>query len=623
VPRILPQLRKRLIAFSHDLLMIPIAWLGAYWLRFNLSEIPHAVLLHALAILPIVVTMQVIVYWSFGLYRGVWRFASVPDLIRIIKAVLIGTASIGISLFLITRLNNIPRSIFPLYALLLLIALGGSRFIYRWLKDKTLSDSGKRVLIVGAGRGGEGIVRDLLRMQKRAYLPVAFVDDGHDKQGREIHGIRVVGSTAAIAKIVERFSIELIIIAVPSANAASMRRIVAHCEAAQIPYRTLPSLNDLTSGRVSIENLRSVSLEDLLGRDPVTLDWDKISSGIHKKIVLVTGGGGSIGAELCRQIAKFNPKKLVVIEQSEFNLYSLGLELEKTFPQLNFEGCLLDVTDRLAIQEVMNKYSFDTIFHAAAYKHVPMLETHLRIAVMNNIIGTRIVAEEAVANNVKTFVLISTDKAVNPTNVMGASKRAAEMFCQNLNAQANTQFITVRFGNVLGSAGSVVPLFSQQIKQGGPVTVTHPQITRFFMTIPEATQLILQTTIMGNGGEIFVLDMGEPVKISYLAEQMIQLSGFKLHEDIEIVYVGLRPGEKLREELFHKSETLIGTTHEKILKANYRNMEWSQLINIINNLEQACYNNDVSALRILLKELVPEYSPEPAAQTSHSMEYNV
>lgn len=600
--------QHRLIAFIHDVLMIPAAWFLSYWLRFNLQLIPEKFLQTAIHVLPVVILVQALAYWLFGLYRGIWRFASVPDLIRIIKAVLAASVVTAVMLFFYSRLEGVPRSVFPLYGLLLISFLGGSRLLYRWLKNqfKNAGDA-KVVLIVGAGQAGEGLVRDLLRDSNHKHKPVAFVDDDSQKHGREIHGIRVLDSFEKIPEIVKQYQVDLIMIALPSASSKLMRRVVNYCEISGVSFCTLPSLNDLAEGRVNINSLRKVSIEDLLGREPVSLDWQEINATIAGKIILVSGGGGSIGAELCRQVAKLRPSVLVVIEQSEFNLYSLELELQQKFPQLKFYGYLGDVFDRVAVTEIFSRHHPEIVFHAAAYKHVPILESQLRVAIRNNILGTRSLAETAVAHHVKKFVLISTDKAVNPANIMGATKRIAEIFCQSLSEQSSTSFITVRFGNVLDSAGSVVPLFRKQIADGGPVTVTHPEITRFFMTIPEAAQLILQATMMGRGNEIFVLDMGEPIKIAYLAEQMIKLSGLKFGEDIEVKYTGLRPGEKLYEELFHEDENLINTAHHKILQARYRSFNWLALLQTLDVMATACDSSDELALQRCLFSLVPEY----------------
>jgi FlaA1/EpsC-like NDP-sugar epimerase len=608
-------LRNRIIVILHDLLMIPIAWFGAYWLRFNLEAIPTPLLDRAIIILPFLILVQTLVYQYFGLYRGVWRFASMPDLIRIIKAVAVGAGFMAVGLFLYTQAYDlpryIPRSIFPLYALLLIVFLGGSRLTFRWLKDLgKLFQTHQRVLIVGAGTAADGIIRDLLRDNRPgSYKPCVLVDDDKARQGHELHGIRVQGFCKDIPALVERYKIDFIIIAVPAASAA-LRTIVRYCEQANVPFQILPNLIEIATGKISVTALRPVALEDLLGRDPVHLDWPAIEAGLKNKTILVTGGGGSIGSELCRQIARLQPATLVIIENNEFNLYTLKQELHANYPALKFQGHLADITDEPAINHIMSICKPDTVFHAAAYKHVPLLETHIRMAVRNNVLGTSTVAKAAVKYGVKTFVLISTDKAVNPSNVLGATKRIAEITCQYFNEQATTQFVTVRFGNVLGSAGSVVPLFRKQLEAGGPITVTHPDITRFFMTIPEACLLILQATIMAKGGEIFVLDMGEPVKIQYLAEQLIHLSGRIPGKDIEIKYTGLRPGEKLYEELFYAQETLLPTPHAKILQARYNSHDWNQLTNALEKFSQTCENYDEGTLRAVVAELVPEYTQQ-------------
>ncbi|HEX9583330.1 MAG TPA: nucleoside-diphosphate sugar epimerase/dehydratase, partial [Gammaproteobacteria bacterium] len=462
---LLDRLRNRTAAFAHDVIMVPVAWLGAYWLRFNLDTIPQEYFAGALAGLPLVMLIQGGVFWYFGLYRGVWRFASLPDLLRIAKAIGVGVCLSALVIFFTTRMEGVPRSIFPLYAILLALLLGGPRFFYRWLKDRQLYvTAGKRALIVGAGEAGETLVRELLRDRTRGYQPVGFVDDDGEKKGREIHGIRVLGDSGKIPRLVERMDIDLILIAVPSATSRQMRRIVGHCERAGVPLRTLPALKDIVSGRSVVSELRDISIEDLLGREPVSLDWQAIGDGIRGKTVLVTGGGGSIGAELCRQIARLGPQSLVILDRSEMNVYAMEMELRKSCPALVFTPLLGDVCDAAAVEQVFRERRPEIVFHAAAYKHVPMLESRVREAVRNNVLGTQNVARAAAAGGCGTFVLISTDKAVNPTNVMGASKRVAEMLCQSMSGKTPaTRFITVRFGNVLGSAGSVVPLFRKQI----------------------------------------------------------------------------------------------------------------------------------------------------------------
>lgn len=602
------QVRSRWAVFLHDIISIPIAWFGAYWLRFNLASIPSDIFIDALIMLPWVVVFQAAAFWWFGLYRGVWRFASIPDLSRIIKAILVGIMATLLGIFLVMRLQHLPRSVLPLYGMLLLLILGGSRFIYRWLKDKhaLVSAEQKRVLVVGAGRAGDSLVRDLKRNGTEGYLPIVFVDDRPSKVGREIHGLRVVGSTNDIPRMVRQYAIDAIMIALPSANSKEMRRIVNICEATRKPVRTLPSMNDLVSGFVTVKSLRNISIDDLLGRDPVTLDWNKIKQAISNQIVLVSGGGGSIGSELCRQIIHCKPKKLIIFDNSEYHLFLLQQEFEKhSDVQLAFH--LLDLCDTPAVWNMMQLHKPNVVFHAAAYKHVPMLEYQARQAVRNNILGTYGFAEIAVMSGVEKFVLVSTDKAVNPTNIMGASKRAAEMVCQYFNEKQKTQFITVRFGNVLGSRGSVVETFKKQLEQGKALTVTHPEVTRYFMTTQEASQLILQALSLGKGGELFVLDMGEPIKIRFMAEQMIRLSG-KLDDELKIVYTGLRPGEKLYEELFHRREELISTTHAKILKANARQINSKHFESIIFRLQQACAQCQEQDILQALQAIVPELS---------------
>ncbi len=613
------KLRSRGGAFAHDLVIIPIAWLGAYWLRFNLEAIPPAYLRQALLMLPVVMLTHVAVFLYFGLYRGVWRFASVPDLLRIAKAVAVGTALSAVAIFLFTRMAYVPRSVIPLSALLLMFLLGGPRFLYRWLKDRRLYEfPGKKALIVGAGRAGEMLVRDLLRDRQAQYQPVGFVDDDARQRGREIHGVRVMGSVERIPSLVQKLGVDAILIAVPSATSRQMRRIVDICEPCSVPFRTLPRMDDLVSGQVSLKEVRDVRIEDLLGREAVQLDWQAIKQGLGGKTALVTGGGGSIGSELCRQIAGLEPARLIVFERSEFNLYTIDLELGRAFPRLERVMLLGDVCDVATVQGTLERYRPDVLFHAAAYKHVPLLENQVRAAVRNNVLGTWIMAEAASRLGCATFVLISSDKAVNPANVMGASKRAAEICCQYFHGRSQTRFMVVRFGNVLGSTGSVIPLFQEQIARGGPVTVTHPEISRYFMTSEEAAQLILQASVIGAGGEIFVLDMGDPIKISYLARQLILLSGKKQKEEIEIVYTGLRPGEKLHEELFHREESLMDTRHPKIMLARSRGIDRAAVEKAVTSLERLHAGSDEESVKRILLSLVPEHDDARAWTATHA-----
>ncbi len=603
------RLRQPLIVFLHDLLMVPAAWLGAFWLRFNLGEIPAEFVAGALRSLPLVLVAQALVFWSFGLYRGVWRFASLPDIMRILKAVVVGAMLCFTLLFAWNRLEGVPRSIPVLYTLLLFMLLGGARFFYRWLKDHKFNlSNAPRVLIVGAGRAGDMLVRDLEReSDDGGYRVVAFVDDNRRRWGAEVRGVRIVGGCDTIPRMATELAIDLIILAVPSASVRQMRRIVELVESTGLPFRTVPQLSTLIKGRVRVSELRDVLIEDLLGREPIVLDNAAIRECLDARTILITGGGGSIGAELCRQIARLSPRLLIVQDNSEHNLYRIEMELRRRWPDLPLALVLGDVCDEVLVDHMMATRRPDVIFHAAAYKHVPMLESHARAAVVNNVLGTRTVARSASRHGVGRFVLISTDKAVNPANVMGMTKRVAELYCQNKNARSRTRFITVRFGNVLGSAGSVVPLFRRQIEAGGPLTVTHPEIERYFMTIPEACLLIMQASVLGEGGEIFVLDMGEPVRIGYLAEQMIRLSGRVPGEDIEIEYTGLRAGEKLYEELFHHRERLEKTAHDKLMLAHHRETDWKRLNQGIDELARAADGYDEALLLKTLEKWVPEY----------------
>ena len=599
---------NRWVAFIHDILWIPITLVLAYLLRFNFDGIPPVHRQSLYELLLFAPPVQGVIYWLFGLYRGFWRFASIPDLVRILKAVGMGALVITVSSGLLTRFQGVPRSVFLLYPLLLTGGLCGSRLLFRWLKDHRLSfrkQTGKRTLIVGAGRAGELLVRDLLHRVE--YEPVAFLDDEKSLQNREIHGIRVVGKTEDLPRVASKQDIELVILAIPSAGKQVIRHLVQLCREVHVVCQTLPSVLEMKGMDVDADRLRPVTVDDLLGREPIRMDKKAISGYLAGKTVLITGGGGSIGSELCRQVASQGPGRLIIFDHGEFNIYTIDHELRAGFPDLRLETVLGDVKDRDRLDWVFSSFRPDVIFHAAAYKHVPMVEENPAEGVRNNVCGTQCVADAADRYQAKKFVLVSTDKAVNPANVMGATKRAAELYCQNLDRRSKTCFITTRFGNVLGSTGSVVPLFQRQIESGGPVTVTHPEITRYFMTIPESVSLILQAGAMGKGGEIFVLDMGEPVLIKDLAEQMIRLSGLEPGKDIEIVYTGLRPGEKLYEELLHSSEGLQPTSHEKLLLARSREVDWAWLQEKMICLRQAASSRNIDKLRECLQDVVPEF----------------
>jgi len=603
-------IHPRLAVVLHDLAMVWLAWTVTHGLRYSVA--PNAPL-QSMWWAPetaIVLAVQGGVLWWTGLYKGLWRFASLPDLWNILRASALGALGIAIALFLYNRLDTVPRAVLVVYPVVLAVFLGLPRLAYRYWKDSRLDFTrgvpAKRVLVLGAGRAGETLIREL--SQERRYRPVGILDDNTQLRGAKVHGVPVLGMIEQLPDIAREVAAQMLLIAMPSASNVQMQRIVELCEATGIAFRTVPRLQDVVAGRMAFNELKEVAIEDLLGRDPVQLDWTAIRTGLSGARVLVTGGGGSIGSELCRQVARLGVESLTVLELSEFNLYRIEQELKQEFPDLVFNAVLGDCGDTIVCERVFAQVRPQIVFHAAAFKHVPLLQTQVREAFRNNVLGTQTVAQAADKYGVGSFVLISTDKAVNPTSVMGACKRAAEIFCQNLAARSRTRFITVRFGNVLDSAGSVVPLFREQIRGGGPVTVTHPEITRYFMTIPEACQLILQASVLGQGGEIFALDMGEPVKISYLAEQMIRLANKMPGRDVHIVYTGLRPGEKLFEELFHSQENYVDTSHAKIFLAQPRSMSWDLLNAQLARAAQAVRDYDEETLRRCLTSLLPEFA---------------
>jgi FlaA1/EpsC-like NDP-sugar epimerase len=556
---------RSVLALLHDVSAVAVAWLAAYWLRFNL-DISADYLAQAVDMLPWVLPVNLATFWLAGLYRGIWRYASLHDVKRILLAV--GTAALLIVAGMYaTQRTGVPRSVLILYPMLLIGLMGGSRLLYRAWKEHSLYGSlnagQKPVLVIGAGDAAADLLRELAR--RTDWRVVGLLDDNPAKQGRQINGVRVLGPIDCIGQTAKRLGVSHTIVAMPSASAALRRRAMEFAAADGLTVLTVPAFGDLLSGKFEISQVRAFELEDLLGRDRIELDEAGLQGLLEGKTVLVTGAGGSIGSELCRQITRFRPRQLVFLEQSEFALYSI----EQEFAGRPVTCVIGDVKDVARMDAVFAEHQPDVVFHAAAYKHVPLMEcANAWEALKNNVQGTLNVARAAQANGTGEFVLISTDKAVNPTNVMGASKRLAEVVCQAVQAEnEGTRFVMVRFGNVLGSSGSVIPLFREQIARGGPVTVTHPEIIRYFMLIPEAAQLVLQAGLMAaresEGGRIFVLDMGEPVKIVDLARDMIRLSGFS-EDDIHIEFTGLRPGEKLYEELLADGEATLPTPHPKL-----------------------------------------------------------
>ncbi len=611
----LTSLQKTLLVFLHDTLISLFAILLSVVIRHG--EWPSSIFYHSnhfLSLFFLLISAQLFCFYLSGFYKGIWRYSSTHDLVMLIKGVTVAVVSSLVVAFLYNRLEGIPRSMFFIDWLLLVIGLGGGRFSYRLLRDrlsdKQLKSSGKNdsIIIVGAGAAGEQLFREIKKTPTLGMRVVAFVDDDLHKRGRVLHGIKIMGGVADIPQIINKTGASKIYIAIPSASSEQIRSIVKVCRNTPLEFKTLPHVSDILEGKMSFSQLREVQLEDLLGRKAITLDSKSIDSMVQGSVVMVSGAGGSIGSELCVQIAKFKPKMLIMFEMTEYFLYKLEQEIQEAFPDLEYRTVIGDVRDELKVERVLEEFVPSVIFHAAAYKHVPMMEANPLESIHTNVFGTRVLAEAAVKFEVKRFVMISTDKAVNPTNIMGATKRVAEMVCQHVQkSTSKTKFMTVRFGNVLGSSGSVVPLFKKQIASGGPITITHPEIKRYFMTIPEASQLVLQAGAIGNGSEIFVLDMGKPVKIYDLAKQLISLAGLT-KEDIEIKYTGLRPGEKLFEELLLDGEHALPTIHPLVKVARVKDVS-ENFIGDMTALSELILSRPSRALVFeVLKRLVPEFS---------------
>lgn len=606
---------RSLFVFLFDLSAVVFAWVGAFLIRFNFDW-PHdhqdGILL---GLAPLMLAQVVACRWA-GLYRGMWAYASLPDLNRVLRATV---ASAGVLLFFVVLSRDhvvIPRSIVLLYPLLLLLIMGGGRAAWRmWRERQTYTQirgRGRPVVVVGAGTAGAMLLRELARSAE--WRVVALVDDDRHKQGLEISGCRVEGTTEDIAMVLRTHGVRHVILAMPSAPPDVLQRITKSTTEAGAALFTVPGLAELMSGRVAINMMRPVRIEDLLGRESVRIDNDNVQAMLAGKRILVTGAGGSIGSELCRQLSRFEPACIVLLEASEFALYMIEQWFREYRPELSIVCLAGDVKDEARMAQIFSNHQPQVVFHAAAYKHVPLMEVgNAWQAVRNNILGTLVVAQAAQHTNAERFVLISTDKAVNPTNVMGATKRMAEMVCEVMqNSVGKTRFHIVRFGNVLGSTGSVIPKFQAQIAHGGPITVTHPEINRYFMSIPEAAQLVLQAAAMGDGGEIFVLDMGEPVRIVDLARNMIRLSGFT-EDEIHIEFTGLRPGEKLYEELLADAEETLSTPHEKLRIARSRSVPVGFYEDVQAWLESSGVRDD-DDVRECLKQWIPEYTPSKSYQ---------
>ncbi|MCP9473238.1 MAG: polysaccharide biosynthesis protein [Nitrospira sp.] len=601
---------RSLIVIGTQLSLILAANLSAFLLRFD-ADIPpqyRTVMWHYL---PVVLLIFGTGLWVFGIQRGLWRYVGLHDLGRILWASLAGSAVFYGVVHLLLGVKEYPRSVIILTGLLSGLYLAGIRLAVRWFREwlQIISPTAKRVLIVGAGNAGEQLARAMLSDPDYHCRPVAFLDDDSVKRKMRIHGIPVLGTTEDIKAVADRVGAHEIIVAIPSAPNHVKRKILAASEGCTAPIKILPSVKRLLGDPVLLQQVRPMKLEDLLQREPIQTDCQELHPLIGGKTVLVTGAGGSIGSELCRQIAQYRPESLVLFERYENALHALLLELRAAFPQVGVLPIVADVTMPDRVAEVFRQTKPDLVFHAAAHKHVPLMELNPKEAVRNNVIGTRVVAEESLKAGVERFVLISTDKAVNPSSVMGVTKRIAEHLVRNLNGLDQTVFTVVRFGNVLGSNGSVVPLFAEQIRKGGPVTVTDPEIRRFFMTIPEAVQLVLQASVMGQGGEVFVLDMGEQIKVADLARNMIVLSGLVPGKDVQIVYTGLRPGEKLYEELFEAGERVEPTSHPKIHRAVGGALPAEDLDTWVKALPDKLSDCEDDAVLQDLKRLVPSFHP--------------
>lgn len=613
---------NRSVQATLDLSVLSLSYWLAFLFRFEF-DIPAGWFRVLLITWPYVLAIQYLGLSLLSVPRMSWRYISISDVSRIFFAI-VGSTAVLVSVRVVcarlgenVSLVTIPLGVLAMNSALSLTFLVGIRGLRRIhgeaLERKRQETHGKRhrVLLIGAGQAGVMVAREILNRPDLGLVPVGFLDDNAEKIGASIAGLPVLGATKDVAEIAAQKRVERALITIANAPGQQIRRIAEACRDARIETKIIPGIYEIVGDRVNLSRIREVAIEDLLGRDPVELEQEVVGSAIRSKVVLVTGAGGSIGSELCRQVCRFGPSRIVLVERFENALFGIHRELTNTFPQVPIVPCIADVCDVARLDGVFETWKPEIVFHAAAHKHVPMMEWNPAEAVKNNIGGTRVVAELADRYGVQRFVLISTDKAVNPTSVMGATKRVAEMFVQSLGQRSETRFVTVRFGNVLGSAGSVVPIFRDQIARGGPITITHPEMRRYFMTIPEASQLVLQAGAMGQGGAIYILDMGDPVRIVDLARDLITLSGLKPDEDIEIIYSGLRPGEKLFEELSTDAESVDKTTHRKIYVGKTSPIAWDALVTGVDALVQLAREGHEGRVRSALSNLVPEYSTRP------------
>ncbi|MCK4856952.1 MAG: polysaccharide biosynthesis protein [candidate division Zixibacteria bacterium] len=598
--------QKKLLLILVDLLIIAASYYLSFFIRFE-GEIPPHYLFSFKASLPVVVIIRFAMLLYFKTYSGYYRYASINDSIQILKAVTAGSVIIVVPAFFLGS-AMVPRGVFVIEWLLLVVLLGGSRFLLRSIRELFPGRwlTGKRTFIVGAGSAGEMLLREL-KKEPMGYKPVGLIDDDASLHGLRLHGVPVLGGSDELEKLAVKYRVTDVIMAVPSASGSSRRKLVEVFGRTGLSHRTVPSMQEIIDGKVGVHQVRKIRVDDLLGRESVRLNTRQLAQFIADKHVLVTGGGGSIGSEICRQVMHFSPARLTIVDRAENRLYDIQTELQEVGDNGIVTPYVVDINEAKKLDAIFAATKPDVVFHAAAYKQLPLMEDFPEEAVNNNIFGTRILVELAEKHKVGCFVFISTDKAVRPTSVMGASKRVAEILVQSFARRSAVSFITVRFGNVLGSDGSVVPLFLRQIERGGPVTVTHPEVTRYFMTVTEASLLVMQAAAIGRSGEIMVLNMGEPVKILELAEAMITLSGAIPNESISITFTGLRPGEKLTEELFIDKERLESTAHEQILIAPAGNHEWEIITRELERLSDAVEKIDRQQIRIILKEIIPEY----------------
>ncbi len=617
--------RRFFVLFLH-LVLWTCALVVATALRFEF-ELPRAYWAKILpSLLALSLSVRVLVHWRLGLFHGLWRYSGSRDLRSLITAATVSSA-IYAAAWAFMQSSTFPRSIFVLDWAFSILIIGGLRLGIRTIREVSIQNAmpqadgrRRRLLVVGAGDAGEMLMREIVRIYSRRYEPIGFVDDNKGKHGEHIHGVPVLGPIAMVAELAKREEVDEILLAIPSLNGKEVRRIFDLCRATGAKIRTLPGVDSLIDGRVAVNQLTEVNIDDLLGREPVVLDTKALAECLRDRIVMVTGAGGSIGSELCRQICRFAPRKLLLVEQAENSLFNIERALRIEHPETTVVPIIADICDTKRMKGVFEDERPHVVFHAAAHKHVPLMEANPGEAIKNNVFGTRKVADLSDEYGVDKFVMVSTDKAVNPTSIMGVAKRVAEIYVQALSQRSKTQFVTVRFGNVLGSAGSVVPIFREQIRKGGPICVTHPEMKRYFMSIPEACQLVMQAGEMGRGGEILVLDMGEPVKIVDLARDLIRLSGLAPDQDIEIRFTGIRPGEKLFEELATDEEHVDRTKHPKIFVGRFRPHAVDVVERALEQLHKVSDGHDARAIKLAFKALVPEYLGIPAPSRTDASE---